>query len=117
MPDLNGSWTVTQEPEPIIEWLHGRLMGLPNVHAHRSDPVTLDVTSKYTPMWAIVVAILLFPIGLLALMAKESTTLRIHAESNASGGTRVGLQGNGSEPLSRRLSACYLQLHPSPVHQ
>jgi hypothetical protein len=112
MSDLSGSWTVPQEPEPIVEWLHGRLMGLPNVQVYRSGPATLDVTSKYTPVWAIVVAVVLFPIGLLALIAKDSVTLRLHAAPGPAGGSVVWLQGDGSKHLSRRLQECYAQLQP-----
>ena len=108
---IDGVWDCPQQPEPLIDWLEGRLQGIAHVESvQRSGPRTLNITSTGLSVWAIVVAILLFPIGLFALMAKDRFTARIQAETSSSGGTRIRLDGKVADAAARRLNECYAQL-------
>jgi hypothetical protein len=57
---------------------------------------------KRFPLWAILVAIFLFPIGLLALFAKEEETVGIGIEP-VQGGTQVTINGQASRTLQSAL--------------
>jgi hypothetical protein len=109
---IDGVWEFPQESEPLVDWLEGRLQGLyPHVESvQRTGPNTISIASKVRPAWTIVIAIILFPIGLLALLAKDRVTARIHAEAAPTGGTRVRLDGAVADAAARRLNECYQQL-------
>jgi hypothetical protein len=57
---------------------------------------------KRFPLWAILVAIFLFPIGLLALFAREEETVGIALEP-VQGGTQVTISGQASGVLQSAL--------------
>jgi hypothetical protein len=67
---------------------------------HSPQGVTLQ--RKKIPIWAIIVAIFLFPIGLLALFAKEENTVGIGLEP-VQGGTQVTISGQASSVLQSAL--------------
>jgi hypothetical protein len=62
--------------------------------------VTLQ--KKKIPLWAILVAIFLFPIGLVALFAKEEETVGVGLEP-VQGGTQVTINGQASRTLQSAL--------------
>ena len=57
---------------------------------------------KKIPLWAILVAIFLFPLGLLALMAKEEETVGVGFQP-VQGGTQVTINGQASRTLQSAL--------------
>ena len=65
---------------------------------------TLIVTRSYVAAWRILVAVLLFPIGLIALIGKDHETATIAAAPDG-GRTRVTLDGAFSGALIDRINA------------
>lgn len=59
---------------------------------------TLALTRTYRRAWTVVVAILLFPIGLLALLVKERDLVTVNAE-DTDDGVRVSAVGTGSDDV------------------
>ena len=70
----------------------------PVTHSHQG----VALQRKKFPTWAIVLAVLLFPIGLLFLLAKEEENVWIGLEPLPSG-TRVTIQGEASRTLMSSL--------------
>jgi hypothetical protein len=62
---------------------------------------------KHMPTWAIVIAILFFPIGLLALLARESDAVTVELFSDADGTTVTHVQGVA--PMNVRTSCARRQ--------
>jgi hypothetical protein len=76
---------------------------------------TLILTRKYTPTWAIVLAILgalFFLVGLLLLLVKNTETLTISLAQGPTGGTRVSISGQANADLVGRLNAVLSSLPP-----
>jgi hypothetical protein len=67
-----------------------------------TSPQGVTLQRKKIPLWAIIVAIFLFPIGLLALFAKEEETVGIGLEP-VQGGTQVTINGQASRTLQSAL--------------
>jgi hypothetical protein len=61
-------------------------------------PQGIALQRRRTPVWAIVLAVVLFPIGLLFLLAKEENDVGIGFEP-IPGGTRVTITGQASRSL------------------
>jgi hypothetical protein len=76
---------------------------------------TITYWRRYFPSWSIAVAVLFFPIGLLALLARRDATLVVTAAAE-SGGTRVDVRGDAHRPIARELeSDAALDATPPPV--
>lgn len=67
-----------------------------------SSPQGVTLQRKKIPLWAILVAIFLFPLGLLALFAKEEDTVGIGLDP-VQGGTQVTINGQASRTLQSAL--------------
>ena len=63
---------------------------------------TLTLQRRRMPVWAIVLAILTFPIGLLFLLVKDTEVVQITL-SRVQGGTQVTIAGRASAPLQSAL--------------
>jgi hypothetical protein len=50
--------------------------GIPQATAHRDGASRLVIRERWRPLWTYLVAILLFPVGLLALLVKREAVLR-----------------------------------------
>ncbi len=73
---------------------------------------TLILTRRYTPTWAIVLAIvglLLFFVGLLLLLVKETETVTI-ALTETEVGTRVSISGVATQSMVARLNTVLLAM-------
>ena len=66
------------------------------------SPQGVQLGRKRMPIWAIVLCVLTFPIGLLFLLVKEEDTVWIGLEP-VPGGTQVTIQGQASRPLQSAL--------------
>jgi hypothetical protein len=105
-----GSWHCAQAPDALLDWLHGSMMGAKGVMgASRPTVDSLEVRSQAIPAWAVIVAILLFPIGLLALMAKDQMALLVRVVPAAEGGSTLFLSGSASQGLSKYMATVYQQ--------
>jgi len=60
------------------------------------NPTTLEINRKHTTGVILVICIILFPIGLLALLARPTETIRITA-TEADGKVRATATGNGDK--------------------
>ncbi len=67
-------------------------------HVNTVGAETLTITRKKTGVWIILVCILLFPIGLLALLARQTETISVVARDDA-GGVRVAANGQGDDQV------------------
>jgi hypothetical protein len=55
-------WTYLIDDSAVLDWLHNGLVGTKGVSSiYRSSPNTLDLSTSRIPVWAIVLAIILFP--------------------------------------------------------
>jgi hypothetical protein len=108
-------WECKQAPDTLLDWMQAQLVAAKGVTgARRQTPTVLEVTSESIPGWSIVLAIILFPIGLLALMAKNHHTLLLRAERIEAGGSRLYLDGNVSSGGMKRLVVSYRLLMETP---
>src|SRR4051812_15233472 len=65
---------------------------------------SLTYWRRYFPSWAVAAAVLLFPIGLLALLVRRDATLVVSAAPGPAS-TRVDVRGNAHRPIARELEA------------
>jgi hypothetical protein len=79
-------------------------------------PHVLQITARRTPTWAYIVAVLLFPIGLLALLAKTDTSVVITL-TKVKGAIAVESAGQLSPELRRALAAAFGPQVPLPVRE
>jgi hypothetical protein len=108
------SFIVEDDPEAVLQRFLTITAGTPEYTVATAGSGTIILTRRYTPTWAIIVAvvgILLFLLGLLALLVKETETLTITAAASPHG-TRVSITGVVSDAMATRLNA---ELGPPPV--
>lgn len=91
-------------PEAFIQRAAAVAAGLPKHTLSGVGSATLIVTRNFTKPWRIVVAILFFPIGLVALMGRDQETATIAASDDA-GRTRVTLDGSFAGQLIDRINS------------
>lgn len=91
-------------PEAFIQRAAAAAASLPKHTLSGVGGATLIVTRNYLKPWRIVVAILLFPIGLIALMARDQETATITAAFDG-GRTRVTLDGFFTGQLIDRVNS------------
>jgi hypothetical protein len=112
MYSYSGSMFVPAPPETVIQkivlWGSGERQTTCSVS---SGMVMFNRPSK--PGWAVFLAILLFPIGLLALVAKQDNVLTLIALP-VEGGTQVSASGVTSEYVGGRLNALWATI-PAPA--
>ena len=93
---LDRDYFVPEDPEHALIRVAAGVAGIREATAHREGPARLIVREVWRPMWTYVIAVFLFPIGLLALMIKRDATLIADA-APAAGGTNLRLHGQGHE--------------------
>lgn len=92
---------VPAPPDAVLN----QLMSVAGADSYRPimhSPQGLTLQRKKIPIWAIIVAIFLFPFGLVALLAKEENTVGIGLEP-VQGGTQVTISGQASSVLQSAL--------------
>lgn len=97
LESLSGS-VLPVRTEVFVQSVQVALAGMRNV-AVTSERNTVTVACSYVPFWAGLVAVLLFPIGLLALLAKV-TEVGVVALTELPDGCSVTISGN-FEPEAR----------------
>ena len=95
---------IVDVPAPPEQVLHQILSvsGADKYEPVMHSPQGVALTRKRFPTWAIVCAVLLFPFGLLALLAKEEHNVWIATEPMPAG-TRVTITGEASRTLMSAL--------------
>ena len=108
---------VTQQPEQVVQQLAAATAGASGYTVSSAGATTLILTRKYTPTWAIVVAIiglLFFLVGLLALLVKTTETLTIAAAATGDG-TQITISGAATAEMASRLNAAISGLTGAPA--
>lgn len=108
------TWLCKQQPDELLEWIHGRMVSARHVTAvTRPTPTTLDVTSAAISPWAKFVAVLLFPIGLLALLVgRTARVLHMRAEPGPDGGALLHISGGTTPGVQKMLLTTWNELSP-----
>ena len=105
--NMNQTVVVAQTPEQVTQAIVASTAGVPGYTVTTAGTGTILLTRKYIPVWAIVVAVigtLLFLIGLLALLYRETETMTVSL-TPSEGGTRITLSGVGSQEMLTRITA------------
>ncbi len=102
-------WSAPASPDRVAHDLLRYVA--PTLHYHRyrlaeRTPLRLVFTRKHQPAWTIVVAILLFPIGLLALLATKKDYITIDLAPH---GDRTLMLAQGVGPLPVRQAFAILE--------
>jgi hypothetical protein len=99
--------TVGKNPDDVMQQIISATASATGYIVTMGGNHTLILTRKYTPQWAIVVAVIgifFFLIGLLALLVKETETLTVTV-ALVNGGTRINATGLGTPELISRLES------------
>ena len=81
------------EPGEVMRDLQLAMSGLRNTVTHRSGDDSLTAARTYAPTWTIVVSVLFFPLGLLALLARKTVTGTVVVEGANDGTTTLTFGG------------------------
>ena len=79
--------------DDVLRDLQLATAGAKNTVTRRDTPDSLTAVWTHTPVWAVVVAVLLFPIGLIALVARTSETGTIFVDQESEGISRMQIAG------------------------
>lgn len=90
-------------PEAFLQRAAAAVAGLRNHTIGGVGSATLVVTRSYFATWRIVVAVLLFPVGLIALLSRDNDTAAVSAVVDG-GMVRVTLDGAFDGALVERLN-------------
>ena len=91
-------------PDQVVRDLVLALSGTRNTAVRSDGSGSVTVEWSYIPAWAVFVAIVVFPIGLLALLARASVSGSIVADQEA-GMTRMRMAGSFSTTSVRAVNA------------
>jgi hypothetical protein len=100
-PAIHQVVVVPAPPELVLQQLLS-VSGADKYQPLMHSPQGLTLQRKKIPVWAIVVAIFFFPLGLIALFAKEESTVGIGL-APVQGGTQVTISGQASNVLQSAL--------------
>jgi hypothetical protein len=93
---LDEQLTVDVPADEVLRGVGQSVAHLPRVSVSSSAPGQVIVLERWRPVWTVVVAILLFPIGLLALLVRHEARLVVNAVT-AGEETHVDVAGQGHE--------------------
>src|SRR5512133_2810452 len=102
---FNQTEVVPAKPDEVMSRLVAGSAGTPGYSVTTAGPNSLVFIRKYWPTWVIVVAVLgalLFLLGLLALLIRNTETLTVTLKAVA-GGTQVEIRGVASTDLISRI--------------
>jgi hypothetical protein len=100
-PHIHQVVVVAASPEQVLQQVLS-VSGADKYQPVMHSPQGVTLQRKKIPVWAIVVAIFFFPLGLIALFAKEDNTVGIGLEP-VQGGTQVTISGQASNVLQSAL--------------
>jgi hypothetical protein len=105
---FNQSGSVALGPVEVSQSIIAACNGAQGYTVTTAGTGSIVMTRRYTPTWAILLAViglLFFLLGLLFLLAKNYETLTITLSPNADGGTNVFISGTASDEMQRRLTS------------
>ncbi len=83
---------VRGESADVVRDMQLALSGVRNTVAHRSEG-TLTTAWSYVPSWAVLCAVVFFPLGLIALIARTTVTGTVVTRDAADGTTELTMAG------------------------
>jgi hypothetical protein len=105
--NFNQTSLVAETPEAVSQTLVAAASNVPQYTVNMAGAGSLVLTRRYTPTWAIVVAVLgviFYHIGPLALLVKNTETITVTLMAEE-GGTRVTISGIGSHEMLTRIAS------------
>ncbi len=99
------SWHFDASSEACFQMLALAVAAVPKHTVTMTGPQTGVITRRQIPVWAIVLAVLLFPIGLLALIARKQTSLTLVLSPVGDGMTGATGSGIASPKLLAALDS------------
>jgi hypothetical protein len=105
--NFNTTVEIAASPDTVAQTLIAAASGDPKYSVTSAGSGSIILTRRYTPAWAIVVAIiglLIFLIGLLALLVKTTETLTLTV-APVEGGSRVTTSGVATAEMAARITA------------
>ena len=102
---FNQTVVVVEKPDALMQRFVSATAGTSGYTMNSVGPNTLILTRKYWPTWVIVVAVigaLLFLIGLLALLIRNTETLTVTL-TEVPEGTRVNITGVATPDMIARF--------------
>lgn len=91
--------------EDVLRDLQLSTAGISNTVTRRETPDSLTVEWTYIPGWAFVVALLAFPLGLIALVARTSTVGTVVVGQESDGIARMQIAGFYNKATARAINA------------
>jgi Uncharacterised protein family UPF0547 len=105
--NFNKTITVAETPDAVSQALIAAGSGVSGYTLTTAGTGSIVFTRKYTPTWAVVVGVIgliLFLVGLIALLYKNTETLTITL-TPVEGGARVVISGVATHELITRISS------------
>ena len=100
-----GTVDASGAPNDVLNEIARVANGLADFDSARITSRSLVVTRRYYSTWRFVVAVIFWPVGLLAFLAKDADVVNVEVEPHGSGGSRIRFNGITTDELSRRLQA------------
>ncbi|KLR61134.1 hypothetical protein IMCC26207_109652 [Actinobacteria bacterium IMCC26207] len=91
--------------DDVLRDLQLATAGAKNTVTRRDTPDSLTAVWTHTPGWAIVVAVLLFPIGLIALVSRTSEVGTVFVNQESDGIARMQIAGVFNSTTSAAINA------------
>jgi hypothetical protein len=105
---FNQSGSVALSPIEVSQSIIAACNGAQGYTVTTAGTGSIVMTRRYTPTWAIflaVVGLLFFLLGLLFLLVKNYETVTITLSPDSGGGTNVFISGTASDEMQRRLTS------------
>ena len=102
---MSGTAQVRGNADEVLRDLQLATAGAKNTVTRRDMPDSLTAVWTHTPGWAIVVAVLLFPIGLIALVSRTSEVGTVFVNQESDGIARMRIAGVFHKTTSAAINA------------
>jgi hypothetical protein len=91
-------------PDEVLNDIRIALAGVPTHLTFTNGPNSLAVQCSITPGWVLFVCIVFFPVGLLALLGRQTLSSTILAEPGAGDATRLRIAGRFDQRAIARIN-------------
>jgi hypothetical protein len=104
-------------PDEVTQSVLSGLNGAAGYSMNMAGANTVMLTRRFNPSWVIWVCVIFFPIGLFALLCKETESLTVNV-AKADHGAKVIVSGTATPELASRLHSIVtaLETHPTPTN-
>ena len=115
MRHLDRDYVLAIDADDALIRLSASVVGISGTTARRDAPLRLLIEEEWRPRLSYLVAILLFPIGLLALLAKARAVLVVEASTTPDGSAQLRVKGRGHEVICDAVLAALSNISTSQV--